>query len=625
MEVQPKRTLTNICEDVLLMISDFVCLSSPEGEAPIKVLTSVNRRLRDIFSPILLKSLYINRPLSQLRSTPLIYQCAQSLKIDMFGSMWWWCSGSYVSSKDAFELFACMQRMTGLKKLEVSMMKRNIDVFTSAFEEVEDFQDFLLPGIETLVVTSAAAFLASHCPDLEHLTIEDGPSCMIETYVDVSARLMPLHPRLAGSYSTFPQLTHFDTSANWSAEEIVTLAPLFPHLQHLHMRSDAFCYRASIAVVMQLLGRSFKDLKTLRLNKVGNLDMGFRAVWKRSITACATEAQRRALWLQNEARRVDAENDVARLAFTSIEQLRECWLGDKRVARRLSDCRDEAVLSWAWERRREDVDVCTQHSEWANYRAEKEAVVAGHDVTCKVPPPRRIPQANNAANTSYDVEYLQILYIFGLSWSRLGRQSEHFPPGTVISNTVTQRPVLLDSEVFTNYKNLRLDRAGSYREVRAENVEYITYVIFDNGQLLCSPSEHREDGTQAICNTEIEHNFLPRRPILEYCLTTSSVFAMTLSIVTVQPSSFPPVPTHALASQNTLRPGKHSPVPASPLLICGNQASAALQVVAVQEQWGNDVERRLERSHNTRTTSDVGSPPSMSEPETKVDTYDIQP
>ncbi|KAF2626576.1 hypothetical protein BU25DRAFT_411554 [Macroventuria anomochaeta] len=203
---------------------------------------------------------------------------------------------------------------------------------------------------------------------------------MIETYVDVPTRLIPLHPQLIGGQWTCPQLTHFDTTANWSAEEIAALVPSFPRLQHLHMRSDAFCYHASIAAIMQLLGCSLRDLKTLKLNKVDNLDMGFRAVWKRSITACATEVQRRQLWLQTEAHRVEAENNVARLAFTSIDRLEECWLGDKRVARRSAGCNGKDNLSWVWERRREYIDVCTQGSEWANYRAEKEAVVVCSEV-----------------------------------------------------------------------------------------------------------------------------------------------------------------------------------------------------------------------------------------------------
>lgn len=380
MEANSKPTLVNLCEDVLFIVSDFLCLLCAEGTTPIKVLTCVNRRLRDIFSPVLFRSLYVNRPLSQLSNAPIAYRYAESLKIDMFGSMWWWCSGRYVSSNDALELFACMKSMPLLKRLEVSMMKRNLDVFVNAFEEVEDTQRFLLPGIETLVVTSAAAFLASHCPDLKHLTVEDAPSCMIEAYIDAPDRLMPLHPQLIGGRRTFPQVTYFDTSANWSAEEISVLVPLFPRLRHLRMRSDAFCYRASIATIMHLLGGSLTDLKTLKLNKVGNLDMGFRAIWKRSITACATAAQRRTLWLQNEAHRVEAENTVARLAFTSIGRLQECWLGDERVARRSADRDMYASLSWVWERKREDVDVCTQQSEWANYRAEKEAVVVCSEV-----------------------------------------------------------------------------------------------------------------------------------------------------------------------------------------------------------------------------------------------------
>lgn len=380
MDGRPRPTLTDLCEDVLLMISDVLRQQSSDGESPIKSLSSVNRRLRDVFSPLLFKSLYINRPLSQLSSTALVYQYAKSLRIDMFGSMWWWCSGKYVSSKDALELFASVRKMKQLKKLEVMMMKRNLDVFVSAFEEVDDTQTFLLPGVETLVVTSAAAFLASHCPNLKHLIVEDAPSCMIESYIDIPTRLIPLHPQLIGGQWTYPQLTLFDTTANWSAEEIVALVPSFPRLRHLHMRSDAFCYRASIPTIMQLLGCSLSDLNILKLNKVGNLDVGFRAVWKRSITACATEAQRRALWMQNEAHRVEVENNVARLAFTSIDRLKECWLGDKRVARRLAGCNDRSDLSWAWERSREDVDVCNQRSEWGTFQAEKEAVVVCSEI-----------------------------------------------------------------------------------------------------------------------------------------------------------------------------------------------------------------------------------------------------
>ena len=375
-----RPTLANLCEDVLLIISDVLCLQVSEGHASVKDLSMVSHRFRDIFSPCLFKSICINRPLRQLQNTPLIYQYATTLKIDMFGSMWWWCTGSYVSSKDVLELFMCIQRMHQLKRLEVTMMKRNLEMFLSAFEEVGNAQMFLLPGLEMLVVTSAAAFLASHCPDLRSLIVEDTPSCMIETYIDIPTRLTPLHPQLTGGQWTYSQLTHFETTANWSAEEITALAPSFPRLKRLCMRSDAFCYRASIVTIMQILGCSLKGLKTLWLNKVGNLDMGFRAVWSHSIMSCSTEAQRRILWSQNEAQRVEVENNVARLAFTRIERLKECWLGDKRVARRSADCNGNANLSWIWERKKEDINESIQDSDWAKYRAEKEAVVIFNEV-----------------------------------------------------------------------------------------------------------------------------------------------------------------------------------------------------------------------------------------------------
>ncbi|KAF3009446.1 hypothetical protein E8E13_001257 [Curvularia kusanoi] len=176
MDSRPKTALSDLCEDVLLMINDSISRDCAKGETPVKNLSSVNRRLREVLSPILFKSLYINRPLSQLGSAPLLSEYASSLKIDMFGSMWWWCSGRYVTSKDVLELFAYTQQMPRLRRLEVSMMKRNLDMFVSAFEEIQEGRTFLLPGVETLVVTSAAAFLATHCPDLKQLLVEDAPS-----------------------------------------------------------------------------------------------------------------------------------------------------------------------------------------------------------------------------------------------------------------------------------------------------------------------------------------------------------------------------------------------------------------------------------------------------------------
>lgn len=379
MENLHKSTLSNLCEDVLLMISDLLHLQCSEGETPIKNLSMVNRRLRNIVSPCLFKSLCINRPLSQLCSTPLIYQHATSLKIDMFGSMWWWCSGAYVSSKDALQLFACVQEMGKLKRLEVTMMKRNLDMFMSAFEEVEDARTFLLPGIETLVVTSAAAFLGSHCPYLKKLVIEDASSCTIEAYIDIASQLTPLHSQLKGGQWAYLQLTHFETTAYWSIQEIAAFMPIVPQLQHLNMRSYAFCYRTPVAAIMQLLGCGLRDLKTLKLNKVGNLGMGFRAVYKRIIQSC-TPAQRKTLWLQNEAQKVEAENDVVRLAFTNIGSLEECWLGDKRIARRLTDSSHDHRLSWIWQRERETLFDNLPGSEWASYRAERAAVIVCSEI-----------------------------------------------------------------------------------------------------------------------------------------------------------------------------------------------------------------------------------------------------
>jgi hypothetical protein len=73
-------------------------------------------------------------------------------------------------------------------------------------------------------------------------------------------------------------------------------------------------------------------------------------------------------------------DNVARLAFTHIETLRECWLGEERIARRAVGCEAIDSLSWVWQQNREDVDVCSQQSEWATFRAEKEEAVVCSEI-----------------------------------------------------------------------------------------------------------------------------------------------------------------------------------------------------------------------------------------------------
>ncbi|KAF2023657.1 hypothetical protein EK21DRAFT_80378 [Setomelanomma holmii] len=294
--------------------------------------------------------------------------------------MWWWCSGSYTSSSDALELFCCIRSLLQLRTLEISMMRRSVDIFTTAFEDGgSDVKNFMLGHVEHLVVTSSAAFLTSHCPNLKSLKIEDGQDCLVETYTNLDTRLAPLHPSTS-KHDIGRTLHHFDAMATWSADELVNLVKTFPRLQCLKMRTDTYCYRMSTQAIIEILGNRLKDLRTLHLVKSGSLGMGYQSIWKRRIQACSNEEYRRALWLENERLRVHVENDVARLAFGKIVRLHECWLGEKRVARRTrGDAPDE--LKWLWERRIEDADAFDMGSQMlARFRVEKETVVLRSEV-----------------------------------------------------------------------------------------------------------------------------------------------------------------------------------------------------------------------------------------------------
>ena len=85
------------------------------------------------------------------------------------------------------------------------------------------------------------------------------------------------------------------------------------------------------------------------------------------------------LWLENERLRVQTENAIVRAAFATIGSLKECWLGEKRVARRCAG--DGKEVRWMWERKREDEDECVMGGgSFAKFRMEKEAVVVGSEI-----------------------------------------------------------------------------------------------------------------------------------------------------------------------------------------------------------------------------------------------------
>jgi hypothetical protein len=373
-ELPLKTTLSDLCDDVLLLICSH--LSTPR-EYPWKNLSLTNRRLHSLLAPQLFKTLHINAPLSSKNQDTLTRLHAHTLRVNMFGSLWWWCSGVYVNSIDAVDLFRFIRRLGGLKTLEVSMMSRSLDIFEAAFREEGNADIFSLPRVEKLVVTSTAAFLARHCPNLRSLVMRDERDCMVEPYVSLQNRFSPAQLQVQYGEDAFRinTLRSFDATATFSPSEVLFLTTSFPSLTHLTMRSETYCYRASVPTIISLLAH-LPHLHSLRLSKISHLDMGYRSVWKRAIQECETAETRKVLWEENERARVDAEDWVGRLAFGGIGGLRRVWVGERRVARKLQGYGEEKVR-WMWEREREDTD---DSMTWAGLREEKESVVIRREV-----------------------------------------------------------------------------------------------------------------------------------------------------------------------------------------------------------------------------------------------------
>jgi hypothetical protein len=344
-------TLPSLCEDVLLLIFSFLSPThtSSETSTPLKNLSLVSHHFHTLLTPLLFKSLHINKPISQLPPLPpSAVHHARTFKLDMFGSLWWWCSGSYTSDSDALAIFSCISMLKNLKTLDVSMMKRSTDIFTSAFGGPHDPSTFILENVERLEVSSSAAFLHSHCPHLISLTIKDDSE--IEPYTPLPIRLLPLHP----GFTKIPdKLTGFEAPATWTPTELASLTSLFPHLTTLRMRSDTYGYHTPLPEILSIVS-TLPNLYTLYLVKAAYLGTGYAhqaLLWRRRMQACNVN-DRREIWKRNEEARVEVEDGVVRQAFEMCGALRVCWVGEKRVARRCA-----GGMSWVWSRQYDEDDV----------------------------------------------------------------------------------------------------------------------------------------------------------------------------------------------------------------------------------------------------------------------------
>jgi hypothetical protein len=352
----PLLNLTSLCEDVLLIIFSFLSTFSnsnshttSEQSTPLKHLSLVSHHFHRLITPLLFKTLHINKPISQLPLLPRAAHHTRTFRLDMFGSLWWWCSGSYTSDSDALAIFACIRSVENLENLEVSMMKRSIDIFTSAFSGPHPSSTFILSNVRNLEVSGSAAFLAAHCPYLVSLTIK--PESEVEAYTPLPIRLLPLHPK----FTLCPEkLTTFDAPAAWTAAELACITSLFPNLTTLKMRSDTYGYHTPFPVIVSLLS-SLKHLHTLHLVKVSYLGTGHAQqvlFLRRTVQARSAEEYRKELWKRSEEARITAENDIVACAFGEMGSLKVCWIGELRVARRCAES-----LEWSWERGYEDCDV----------------------------------------------------------------------------------------------------------------------------------------------------------------------------------------------------------------------------------------------------------------------------
>ncbi|KAF2679544.1 hypothetical protein K458DRAFT_114622 [Lentithecium fluviatile CBS 122367] len=341
-------TLSDLNNDVLLEICDYfpetprpatcrLSYTHPQPTpTPLKNLSLVNRRLRVLLRPILLRSIALTEPQTSpvpngwaLARTAIdglttadgaVVSGIRSLRLALYGHKW---GNDYALSAALSHIIKFLLHLPNLQRLHLNVPHPYMLAFETELETALDAAPLTaLKKVESLSIEIRMVALLSHCPNITGLVL-------YKTFNDTFTRLyqLPLtalspHP----SYAT--SLTHFCAHAYWSLSEISHLASAFPSLKHLCIRG--YSGHPPLSALTASLGKAFRHLKVLALPDLERLNQG----WQPAL--CGTGffgpgGARR--WREyEETKRRSTERAVGR-AFGACRGLEECWVGEWSCAR----------------------------------------------------------------------------------------------------------------------------------------------------------------------------------------------------------------------------------------------------------------------------------------------------
>ncbi|KAF2467898.1 uncharacterized protein BDR25DRAFT_60385 [Lindgomyces ingoldianus] len=360
----PRLTLSGLNDDVLREILDHLSVSVTTNYSfsrpptTLKNLSLVNHRLRNLVVQQLFQKVTIclsraqlrdskngdwdtaRRAITTLTSNIMVLSVIKILKFDIYGN------GEPerpVSDHNMHNLVTFLTCLPNLENLSIHIPKPHIPAFQAAFRTFDSASPFIFPNIKTLVAHPLSVFLIDRCPNVERVGLQSPQWCRTTGSYDPSDVVEALRGDLKFIGKRAKHIKHFEARSRWMFYEIYDLAHAFPNLERLSMRSYGGEYCSGIGDIMTALGENFKTLRRLDIDEAGKLRLGFHG-WP----PCGNMfigPQGQEAYEEYSTAEKRAENRAAELAFRNIKSLKELWVGDFAVARKVGE---EAEMKWEW-------------------------------------------------------------------------------------------------------------------------------------------------------------------------------------------------------------------------------------------------------------------------------------
>ena len=333
-----RLTFADLNDDVLLIIFDYLSKTVRIREngsyvkpksAPLKNLSSVNRRLRALLRPMLMKSIALSKSqrsqtnngwviarkaIDEITRDASLLETTKSLQLELYGHAW---QNDYALAEAFSNLITFLRQLPNLQLLRLTIPHSYMLDFERVFKADAERSPLSLNNLTTLYIEYRMVFLLDYCPNLERLAL------YTTSNEDTRLYQLPL-PR------TFPHsshITHLEVFARWTLSEVAYLASMLPLLRHIAVLG--YEIYPPLSRLLTEFGKGFKELRVLALPDVGSLDMGFE-YGECAIPSFMGGGKTRLECMESKER---AQVRAVEMAFGACAGLEECWLGEAIVAR----------------------------------------------------------------------------------------------------------------------------------------------------------------------------------------------------------------------------------------------------------------------------------------------------